>query len=145
MSEIGTHGFQHTEALPPHGGSYYEDSDVATHFTSALCYRQTDMGVASHSTTPDLASAPSRWVSPHSEMRRCSRRQIAAPSAWRQGPRAYQRQRYASDKSKEAVQRGEERQEGGGNRGVVEGRKQRRKSGRVGKARDRWGRFWGWK
>lgn len=48
-------------------GGYYEDSDVATHFTSAMSYRQTDMGAASHSTASDPKSAPPRRVSPHSE------------------------------------------------------------------------------
>ncbi len=136
MSKIGTEQETHsrkTHTRPLREGGYYEDSDVATHFTSAMCYRQTDMGAASHSTASDPASAPPRWVSPHSEMRRRSLRQIAAPSALRQGPRAYQRQRYVSDKSKEAVQKA---------RGKTEGRwKGWRRSEGGGMVREEWGRL----
>ncbi len=85
MSKISTEQQTHTSTGTPRlthphrEGSYYEDSDVATRSTSALCYRQTDVAAASHSTASDLMSVQPRWVSSHSEMRR--RSQIAAPSA----------------------------------------------------------------
>lgn len=73
------HNSQYTEVpvrqrvTPPHReGDYYVDSDVATHFASAMCYRQTHAGATSHSTSSDLTSAPPSWVSPLSEIRRHS-------------------------------------------------------------------------
>lgn len=104
------------ESPPLHReGGYYVDSDVATHFASAMCYRQTHAGATSHSTSPDLTSAPPSWVSPLSEIRRHSLPPggLLPPVLDDRAPRTYLKaETYGSDKFEEASASGDRRGRG---------------------------------
>lgn len=106
-----THRQKYARLTQPHSeGGYYGDSDVTTHFT-CVTGRPTWAG---HLILLCLTSRQLHRGGCHLIQKRgvalSSRLLPPSPSCSATGPESFQRQRNASDKSQEAVQRGQERE-----------------------------------